>query len=731
MHAKFTHREREIRPHCCLLQHAACCPPPTKVVTDEARHRSSPSTTTTRNGTKRHSTKNMEQDTDRMEQDSDTTAASLATMPFDILHIVLWDEELAHDDLMALRLTCRALAAVASIRLFYRIGISKLKADRDAFLAICHTPHLAIHVRQVEWLEITYHVNLFDYLADHLSRTRRPIPDLMDIGACRQIPESMDIAAFCSHLRDQAEASFWIPGSPTLRLNRGDGNENSTENSGDHVEREIIEAARQSAVAEFSDTFLAAIDLLPNLHTFISRPMPASRIINTDPASYPMTADLFFTHHDPICDMQVNDGFFFFLATAMARQASTITRLSWAEEIAVGLGHIRPFPASAFKGLRSLELCLAPVYLKPVVSLSHFEAACALAAPTLRRLKICHENGRLRDSPGTLSSLILGPALALSPACNLRSLSLVANDLPTDMLFSIFESNANSLRHVYLEDMVVKVKLIRRLAQLAHLKLTTLHIVFDDPGRRICGRALVRALDREAVKPDPGCCSEHDYEGVGRCDSELSELMASEEHPDYALSTGSPNCLDDTSDCQSDAGSQCSEDSLDCRRRTGPRWAWSRFFPADESYPAGVYCFQVPDSHPRGHATECWKFTSRSGKVAYGVDPLTWFGNWDADAGDVEEPTPYCVELRRFYSKGRHFEEAGSPSIYFGTTVWDMIRTVNLLPVRSSTKNTWILSEMVTVATGRTACFEACLAQVDRNGSVNTCESVHADSMAG
>lgn len=39
-------------------------------------------------------------------------------------------------------------------------------------------------------------------------------------------------------------------------------------------------AARQKVIENFQPIFGEAIDLLPNLHTFISRPMPSSKIIN-------------------------------------------------------------------------------------------------------------------------------------------------------------------------------------------------------------------------------------------------------------------------------------------------------------------------------------------------------------------------------------------------------------------------------------------------------------------
>ncbi len=110
------------------------------------------------------------------------------------------------------------------------------------------------------------------------------------------------------------------------------------------------------------------------------------------------------------------------------------------------------------------------------------------------------------------------------------------------------------------------------------------------------------------------------------------------------------------------------------------KWVWSRFFPADKSIPWGIYCYQVPGSHPKAHETEVWKFISRSGEIAYGDDPQDWFDDWDLDAGDVEESTPYCEELRQFYCNGKVVEHhMGSLANYLGenSTAWELIREEN------------------------------------------------------
>ncbi|KAK3356361.1 hypothetical protein B0T25DRAFT_565734 [Lasiosphaeria hispida] len=89
---------------------------------------------------------------------------AITSMPFEILTKILWCDELTQCDVKAARLTCHALATAAADRLFLRIYVSKLVTDRDSFLAICNSLHLAVHVREVEWLEISYALGGFEWV---------------------------------------------------------------------------------------------------------------------------------------------------------------------------------------------------------------------------------------------------------------------------------------------------------------------------------------------------------------------------------------------------------------------------------------------------------------------------------------------------------------------------------------------------------------------------------------
>jgi hypothetical protein len=407
--------------------------------------------------------------------------------------------------------------------------------------------------------------------------------------------------------------------------------------------------------------------------------MSSTRAINGLDSKYPLTADylprLQEALEGPEIEPQRNDGLFLFFIPAMGRPTSTITRLRWADEFP-GLSYMRHLPASAFERLESLELCFNPD-LGTSLSIDHLKDGLSGAAPTLRHLKLCLEHGYPYGSPGPLEQLILGPELASSSLCSLQSLSLVSVRLTSAALLDIVKSNARSLRHLRLDTIPVTGYLVQQLAELPELKLSTMEIIeeVDNLNLALCARALVRFINGE--KPNHCRHSSEDFEYDSEyysCDAAVRNWV--EKKPDYRHATTPKFEYESPSDTASIAASSSSENSVD-RRRKGPRprWSWGRFF---NKHGCGeVYYYQVGESHPHGHYTSTWKFTSRDGVVYYGYDPLIQFDDWDPDAGDVEEPTPYCQELREFYRDGNDAEyHMGSLASYLGvgSINWELIK---------------------------------------------------------
>lgn len=80
--------------------------------------------------------------------------AGLLGMPQELLRMVAADPVLTNRDRKLARLACRVLDGAMTPVVFRRAFISRLRADRDTFLSIAATPHLAACVEEVVWLEL-------------------------------------------------------------------------------------------------------------------------------------------------------------------------------------------------------------------------------------------------------------------------------------------------------------------------------------------------------------------------------------------------------------------------------------------------------------------------------------------------------------------------------------------------------------------------------------------------
>lgn len=80
--------------------------------------------------------------------------ASLVQLPQELLGVVANDPVLTNHDRKQARLACRFLEDAMRPFVFRRAFISRLRADRDAFLSVAAAPHLAACVEEVVWFEL-------------------------------------------------------------------------------------------------------------------------------------------------------------------------------------------------------------------------------------------------------------------------------------------------------------------------------------------------------------------------------------------------------------------------------------------------------------------------------------------------------------------------------------------------------------------------------------------------
>ena len=611
----------------------------------------------------------------------------LDAVPHDIKLAIVWDDELAWDDVAALRLTSRSLVEAASTRLFYTVAISKLHRDRDSFLTICRTPRLARHVREVEWLELSWD-------AGFAERLRYPLDSkyaLADEGDTTTT--TITTEALCHDVESAAEAAFWLPNAVP---GGGDADRNATSNA-------TTEAARQAAVTAFLPDFQAAVDGLPGLHTFVSRPMPPMRVIVTHPDKYyPLSAGTLQVYHaeggPPPPPPETNDGFVLFLAPTMARPASTVTQLRWVDE-RPGFSYTRPLPAAALAGLASIDVRFTTSFALESDAFQALEAACAAAAPSVQHLGLsivdhpggrgtCHEDDLLfedygddqldyfpdeeeeddewRASPPSstdaLGCMLLGRGLSTAPGCALRSLRLVGVRLVVELV-EVIRANVGTLRHLHLEAVGFTYGLLQHLVQVPGIALETMRVLEDYPEYGLGEDKLLEFVNRQPA-PDAPPLAPLTYDQIRKWPRKLFGLVTTGRIIDKAICD--PDDEAGTCACKRphrpqhvlEEGDACL-DADDVTAGAAPRWRWEWCVP-----PGGgkgkrkvkLYYYPVPpddsSAADNDHATEIWRFTDRHGAVGYGRDPLTWFEEWDTAAGDVEEPTPFSHALLRFVRGG-------------------------------------------------------------------------------
>jgi hypothetical protein len=193
--------------------------------------------------------------------------------------------------------------------------------------------------------------------------------------------------------------------------------------------------------------------------------------------------------------------------------------------------------------------------------------------------------------------------------------------------------------------MRIRSTLIRRLVELPDLKLKRFCIVDEDilDMHHVSEDALVRYVN--------GVGSTQDWQSVywrsideSYNTANIRRFVQNERH---IWSTKLVYYEDDVdAECCSDADSGHNPDCAQYRRSRNPPYWRNGHFQDFSFYGPRLYCVQELDPDRANHSTRVWKFTSRDGEVGYGTDPLNFFDEWDLEAGDREEPTPYGKGLR-------------------------------------------------------------------------------------
>ncbi|KAL7813009.1 hypothetical protein V8C26DRAFT_436622 [Trichoderma gracile] len=178
-------------------------------------------------------------------------------LPAELMLLIMRDSQLDSSDLRRLRLVSDQISAAATSRLFAHIHISKLHSDRETFFNIAAQPHLAVAVRSVTWLELAEDNPDLPYVSYPPVEWLRLPQDTVPSGGDA---DDLDFLYRC--LPRMARTLFWLPFEDFQSYRQG------TEQ-------------RMQAIRSFMPEFFAALDQMPNLREFASRPMhPARELVH-------------------------------------------------------------------------------------------------------------------------------------------------------------------------------------------------------------------------------------------------------------------------------------------------------------------------------------------------------------------------------------------------------------------------------------------------------------------
>jgi hypothetical protein len=520
----------------------------------------------------------------------------LISLPLEVLANIFSDAELSQADRKALRLTCRCLNLPARTALFRRIVLSSLYSDRDAFLSVAATPHLAVHVRELVWHET---------------------PDESSLGYIGLI-EDDDIPNL---IQEQCRKLYWLQSLPD-----------------DHAEESEAWLRRERIIGNFQIEFAEALAKMPGLCSFVSHSMPAERIV-ASLQGYPVPAYLLQAHVRDRHRVKY-DGFFRVLLPYIARPESRIRKLVWDDDNQQSIMRRFSAPPSKTISLTSIAftfpfgrideegLTNVGSFLRSAVDLQEL-AIYFIDAGDSDRLWVRAEDSDedsvtasidqdWSDSPSDVSKPLLGYAYRPGdqPAWpHLRSLSL-AIPIALEDLLSLIRPHAPSLHCISLENHQVSLSFIQKLSD---IPLKEIRAISDELEPQYCEQSLLRLLTDGRFR--------HKMEGTLFGDPLISHKR---EWPNQDEDNGS------------DAESV---DSQDLRQMTAPRWKWGRFSHQDDTT---IYCWSVPPGETGGNPTKTWCFIHRNGTVCRGVEPLEYFEDRDSSAGDIAVPIPYCNALVDF-----------------------------------------------------------------------------------
>ncbi|KAH8743100.1 hypothetical protein F5883DRAFT_49569 [Diaporthe sp. PMI_573] len=223
---------------------------------------------------------------------------------------------LSQTDFKALRLTCKRTEEATRAALFRQVALSCLNIHLEAFFRIAASPHLAVQVRQVDWLVLDCNAEhaveqILVHLDDEVSEESNSMDVVMSDNANEQAetPTGIDVDSVLAWARNEL---CWAPSPPSTNP-----------------------AQFERALTDFGSRFEEAVGSMPHFCSLARQHMPAESVAARLPegagkfADYPISARVLETRSGKTVAQPEYDVFYRFLRPFMARDGSRVRKFEY------------------------------------------------------------------------------------------------------------------------------------------------------------------------------------------------------------------------------------------------------------------------------------------------------------------------------------------------------------------------------------------------------------------
>ena len=564
--------------------------------------------------------------------------AKLALAPAEILHQIF--SYLSRADHKSLRQTCHSIKRLATGYVFFRAHISLLKTDHDAFFKISRRRHLAEVVEQVVWYDIPSipdDASEWDIVGpevaidDGSSGEGLSEENSNDEEACSESEDAgIDFTDLVTQLAEQYRKALWLDNAVPSNAGKG------SKKRGTDV---------KTTLEVFFDNFVTALARMPRLKDITVRPMASERTIAVEKNKYPLHMGIlhkFSTSGD-------DAGVVLLLEAMKASSCLNVTTFRYADQ--PSLSNINVLDESygvVFRKFETIDLCISKVQ-----SVEAFDglARCLDEAKELRHLKLCFENlsnpdqyRNLRAVKGEVFDLLFDSVQWQ----HLDRIELVDLHYSRKAMRDFIAKHTASLRHISLQlverNPLEWADFLTDFIKQPDLRLDSILISHHERGDVIDPDWLLKKTRAKSWDSDTGApfLSREEFFWDGDAWPGVVVHDIKTRPKAYEGLSVPPECEEHDSDGE------------DIPKNTTPPSIYWILDDLSEDGGRIVFYSVTSASDDDAYTTEVWRFCRADGSYAFsdpkdGVpDPLNYFEDWDPEAGDVAEPTPFGKAFDEF-----------------------------------------------------------------------------------